>query len=151
MPAARPDSDDDPRVTFAFFTAPAICAPVFVVVSFAALFIVDGASAFRDVLSLLIGSVIIVLPAAYAVEVFVGYPLYLALRASNRLNARYVIASGTIVGMLVATLFALATQSADFMVFVAGASGGAAAFVWWQIVAGPVDVPSEEGSTPVTS
>ena len=124
------------RVVLAFVVAPLSCGPVFVVGNFAVLLLVDGASAFRDLLGLSLGAVMIVVPVAYGAAAILGIPALLVLRAANRLTGMYVVSSAGIAGLTLAALFSILTLSVQPMHFIAGVSGTVAAWVWWRIAAG---------------
>jgi hypothetical protein len=126
----------DRRVAVAFCVAPAVCAPVFILGNFFALFIADGTSAFRDLLALTIGGFVVVLPVAYIAEGVLGIPLFLILRSRYRLNRSAVIVGGGTIGVVGVTLAAMVAQAIEPAMFIAGGSGIVAAAFWWRIATG---------------
>lgn len=142
------------RVAVAFWVAPAVCAPVFILGNFVALFIADGTSALRDLPALTIGAFVVVLPIAYVAEGVLGVPLFLILRSRARLSLASVIAGGGAIGFVGMTIAVMAVQTLETAMLIAGGSGAVAAALWWRIATGAwtaqVDSRSESAlqSTP---
>ena len=126
----------DQRVAVAFWVAPAVCAPVFILGNFIALFIADGTSALRDLLGLTIGAFVVVLPIAYLAEGLLGIPLFFILRSRRRLSLMSVILGGGVIGFVGVTLAVMVVQAIEAAMFIAGSSGVVAAALWWRIATG---------------
>ena len=124
------------RIAAAFWLAPIACIPVFIIGNFVHLLVSDGMSAIRDLIVLAIGSIIIVLPAAYLAEGLFGIPLYFFLKKIRRLRPAIVVLAGGLIGLSVSTAVAIAAEAVEPMMFIAGSGGFVAGACWWRIANG---------------